>query len=58
MIEQLNDRIKVTAQKIGQNVINVLKQRKFNNWDFPGSAVVITLHIHCRGHGFAPWSGN
>ena len=23
-----------------------------------GVAVVKTLHFHCRGHGFYPWSGN
>ena len=26
--------------------------------DFPGSAAVETLHFHCEGHGFDPWSGN
>ena len=26
--------------------------------DFPGSPVVKTLHFHCRGRRFNPWSGN
>ena len=26
--------------------------------EFPGGPVVRTLHFHCRGHGFNPWSGN
>ena len=26
--------------------------------DFPGGPVLRTLHFHCRGHGFDPWSGN
>ena len=26
--------------------------------DFPGGPPVRTLHFHCRGHGFDPWSGN
>ena len=25
---------------------------------FHGVAVVKTVHFHCRGHGFYPWSGN
>ena len=25
--------------------------------DFPGGPVVKTLHFHCRGRGFDPWSG-
>ena len=25
---------------------------------FPDGTVVRTLHFHCRGHGFDPWSGN
>ena len=25
--------------------------------DFPGGPVVKTLHFHCRGCGFDPWSG-
>ena len=25
---------------------------------FPGGPVVKTLHFHCRGHRFDPWSGN
>ncbi|XP_057385688.1 uncharacterized protein LOC114235713 [Balaenoptera acutorostrata] len=28
------------------------------NWDFPGCAVVKTLHSQCRGPTFNPWSGN
>ena len=27
-------------------------------WNFPGGPVVRTLHFHCKGHGFNPWSGN
>ena len=27
-------------------------------WDFPCSPVVKTLHCHCRGNGFDPFSGN
>jgi len=26
--------------------------------DFPGGPVSKTLHFHCKGHGFDPWSGN
>ena len=26
--------------------------------DFPGGPVVKTLHFHCRGLGFDPWSGS
>ena len=26
--------------------------------DFPGGPVVKTPRVHCRGHGFNPWSGN
>ena len=26
--------------------------------EFPGGPVVRTLHFHCRGHRFDPWSGN
>ena len=26
--------------------------------DFPGSPVVKTPSLHCRGHRFDPWSGN
>ena len=26
--------------------------------DFPGSPVANTLHFHCRGLRFDPWSGN
>ena len=26
--------------------------------DFPGNPVVGTLHFHCTGHEFDPWSGN
>ena len=26
--------------------------------DFPGGPVVKTLHVHCRAHGFNPWSGD
>ena len=25
--------------------------------DFPRGPVVETLHFHCMGHGFEPWSG-
>ena len=25
---------------------------------FPGALVVRSLHFHCWGHGFNPWSGN
>ena len=31
---------------------------KIGNRDFPGGPVVKTLHFHCRGYGFDPWSGN
>ena len=30
--------------------------KRFRN--FPGGLVVMTLHFHCRGHRFDPWSGN
>ena len=26
--------------------------------DFPGSPVDKTVHFHCKGPGFDPWSGN
>lgn len=29
-----------------------------NCWDFPGSPVVTTLHFHCKGSGFNPYSEN
>ena len=32
--------------------------KKYEVGGFPGCAVVRTLCIHCRGHGFKPWSGN
>ena len=25
-------------------------------WEFPGSSVVRTLHLHCKGPGFDPWT--
>ena len=28
------------------------------NGKFPGGPVVKTLHTHCQGPGFNPWSGN
>ena len=31
---------------------------KPSSWDLPGGPAVKTLHFHCRGHGFDPWSGN
>ena len=31
---------------------------KYASRDFPGGPVIRTLHCHCRGHGFNPWSGN
>ena len=34
---------------------NVLSKTLFV-WDFPGSPVVRTLHLHCSEHGFNPWS--
>ena len=30
----------------------------FFGGDVPGGPVVKTLHFHCRGHEFDPWSGN
>ena len=33
------------------------KIKSNNIWDFPGGPVVKTLHFHCRGHRFDPWSG-
>ena len=26
--------------------------------EFPAGPAVRTLHFHCRGHGFWPWSGD
>ena len=26
--------------------------------EFPAAPAVRTLHFHCRGHGFWPWSGD
>ena len=33
-------------------------QNKNLKRDFPGSPVVKTSSLHCRRHGFDPWSGN
>ena len=32
-----------------------LRENKTKPWDFPGSPVVKTPYILCRGHGFDPW---
>ena len=32
-------------------------QREHGQREFPGGPVVRTLHSHCRGPGFNPWSG-
>ena len=29
-----------------------------NSGDFPGSPEIKTLHSHCKGCGFDPWSEN
>ena len=34
------------------------KKKTTNVWDFPGSTVIKTLHFHCRGSRFDPWSRN
>ena len=34
------------------------KKKKEKMKEFPGSPVVKTLHSHCLGPGFNPWSGN
>ena len=31
---------------------------ELNPWELPGSVVVRTLHLHCRGPEFKPWSRN
>ena len=35
-----------------------LQLKKKKSWDVPGGPVVKTLHFHCRGHRFDPWSGD
>jgi len=39
---------------------NLLKEKKkFERGGFPGDPVVRPIPlVHCRGHGFHPWSGN
>ena len=39
-------------------VVNVcLFKIGIDDWDFPGGHW-LTLHFHCRGHRFSPWSGS
>ena len=40
----------------GQSELSLLEIRSFGG--FPGGPVVKTPCVHCRGHGFYPWSGN
>ena len=35
-----------------------IKCLKSSSGEFPGSPVAGTLPVHCRGHGFFPWSGH
>ena len=36
----------------------IFENLKYKNRKFSDSPVIKTLHFHCRGWGFDPWSGN
>ena len=41
---------KLEGNRFGLNIRNL-------TGDFPGGLVVRAPSVHCRGHGFDPWSG-
>ena len=44
--------------KIYGSLYNSILKKNQTTCEFPGGPVVRTLHSHCRGPGFDPWSGN
>ena len=42
----------------GEDAVTDRMCQKWFVGDFPGGPVVRTLHFHCQGPGFNPWSGN
>ena len=47
------------GQQSGGTVVSGCYSHKVQGgMGFPGGPVVKTLHFHCRGRGFDPWSGN
>ena len=52
------DKFSRIKAKTGKSLQEIIKRYSRVILDFPGGLVDRTLHFHCRGHWFDPWSGN